>query len=385
MAHASPIVWEDRIYVSTAVRPGKTELKVGLYGAGASADDNIEHEWRLLAVEKASGKVVWNQLAHAGIPKLQRHTKASQCNSTPAVDGTNIVAIFGSEGLFCFDISGKLRWKKSLGSMDAGKLYSPPPLQWGFGSSPLLRDGLVVVQCDVVSEQFLAAFRVSDGQEVWRTPRKEVGTWCTPIFENGQGRRQIIVNGFEHIGGYDLATGKERWRLSGGGDNPIPTPVLGHGLVFLTSAHGKYRPMRAVRPGATGDITPADISETNSAVAWVHPRQGSYMQTPIVVGDLLYSCHETGVLTCFDARTGQVHYSERLSSGSQGFSASPVSDGRHLFFASELGDVYVVGTGPKFSVTATNTLGEICMATPAISDGMLVFRTQQQLIAVGGR
>lgn len=381
MAHASPIVWRDRIYVATAVRPGQAELKVGLYGDGGSADDHIEHEWRLLAFEKASGKLVWNQLAHAGRPKLQRHTKASQCNSTPATDGTNIVAIFGSEGLFCFDLSGKLRWRKDLGPMAAGKLYSPPALQWGFASSPLLREGLVVVQCDVVSEQFVAAFRVSDGSEVWRTPRKEVGTWCTPIYDRAEG--QVILNGYRHIGGYDLATGKERWHLSDGGDNPIPTPILAHGLVFLTSAHGKHRPMRAVRPGAKGDITPADISETNAAIAWVHPRQGAYLQTPIVVGDLLYSCHDTGVLTCFDARTGKIHYSERLSGGSQGFSASPVSDGRHLYFAAELGDVYVVPAGPKFSVAATNSLGAICMATSAISDGTLFFRTQQQLVAIG--
>jgi hypothetical protein len=128
-----------------------------------------------------------------------------------------------------------------------------------------------------------------------------VGTWSTPVLETGEGRRQILVNGFRHIGAYDLATGKERWWLSGGGDNPIPTPIVAHGLAFFTSAHGNYRPMRAIRLSATGDITPTDISETNAAIAWVHPRQGSYLQTPIVVGDLLYSCHETGVLTCFGA------------------------------------------------------------------------------------
>ncbi len=132
LAHASPIIWGDRIYVTTAVRPGKAELKIGMYGSGDSADDKITHQWRLLALDKATGRIVWNELAHEGVPKLQRHTKASQCNSTPATDGTNIVAIFGSEGLFCFDLSGRLRWRKDLGRMDAGKLYSPPPLQWGF-------------------------------------------------------------------------------------------------------------------------------------------------------------------------------------------------------------------------------------------------------------
>lgn len=384
MAHSSPIVWKDKVFVATAVKPGPVELKVGLYGAGASADEKIAHQWRLLAFDKSSGQLLWDRVAHEGIPKLQRHTKASQCNSTPATDGTNIVAIFGSEGLFCFDMDGQLRWKRDLGPMDAGKLYQPPALQWGFASSPLLREGLIIVQCDVVSEQFIAAYRVEDGRQVWRTAREEVGTWSSPVFDNSVGRKQVIVNGYKHIGGYDLYSGKEIWRLSGGGDNPIPTPVLGPELVYLTSAHGNYRPMRAVRLNATGDVTPADIGGTNAAIAWVHPRQGSYLQTPILVGGFLYGCHETGVLTCFDARAGAIQYSERLVAGSA-FSASPVSDGRNIYFASEMGDVYVVPAAPKFSVVATNQLAEICMATPAISDSTLFFRTREHLVAVSQR
>jgi outer membrane protein assembly factor BamB len=381
MAHSSPIIWQDRVYVTTAIKPGNAELKIGMYGSGDSADEKVAHEWRLLAFDKATGKLLWNTLAHAGIPKVQRHTKASQCNSTPTTDGTNIVAIFGSEGLFCFDTSGALRWKKDLGPMDAGKLYSPPALQWGFASSPLLREGVVIVQCDVVSEQFIAAYSVLDGHELWKTRRKEVGTWCSPVFDAE--RRQVIVNGYKEIGGYDFLTGNQRWHLSDGGDNPIPTPVLAHGLVFLTSAHGKYRPMRAVRLEAMGEITPDDISKTNAAIAWVHPREGSYLPSPIVVGDFLYSCPDNGLLTCFDARSGAIQYSERLNRGSAGFSASAVSDGKHLFCSSEQGDVYVVPTGPKFSITATNSLDEICMATPAISGGKLFFRTREHLLCIG--
>lgn len=383
MAHASPIVWQDRVYIATAVKPGKAELKVGLYGSISSATEKEPHQWRLLALDKTSGKILWNQLAHEGVPKQQRHPKASQCNSTPATDGTNIVAIFGSEGLFCFDSSGKLRWRKDLGPMDAGWHQTKPPVQWGFSSSPILQDGLVIVQCDVVSGQYVAAFRVEDGRQVWRTPRQEEGTWSSPTIETGAGRRQVILNGYKHIAGYDLDTGKERWRLSGGGDIPVPTPVVAHGLVFLTSAHGKFRPMRAIRPDAKGDITPPSIDQTNAAIVWTHPRQGSYMQTPIVVGDLLYGCHDTGVLTCFDARTGKIQYSERLAAGSQGFTASPVSDGRNLYFASEMGNVFVVPAGPKFSIAATNNLAEICMTTPAISDGTLFFRTREHVVAIG--
>jgi outer membrane protein assembly factor BamB len=385
LAHSSPIVWNDRIYVATAVKPGKAELKVGLYGSGDSANEKEIHQWRLLALDRTTGKILWNQLAHEGVPKQQRHTKASQCNSTPSTDGTNIVAIFGSEGLFCFDASGMVRWRKDLGPMDAGWPTGPSALQWGFGSSPIIHNGLVIVQCDVLSEQYVAAFRVEDGREVWRTRRNEVGTWSTPTIETGEGRGQVILNGYKQTAGYDLDTGKERWHLNGGGDIPVPTPIVAHGLIFLTSAHGNYRPMRALRPDPMGDITPEAIDRTNAAIVWTHPRQGSYMQTPIVVGDLLYGCHDTGVLTCFDARTGRIHYSERLAAGSQGFSASPVSDGRNLYFTGEMGDVYVVPAGPKFSVAATNKLAEICMATPAISHGTLFFRTREHVVAIGAK
>lgn len=383
LAHASPIIWNGRVYIATAVKPGKTDLKVGLYGDIASANEKEPYQWRLLSLDKAVGKILWNQLAHEGMPKQPRHTKASQCNSTPATDGTNIVAIFGSEGMFCFDASGKLRWRKDLGPMDAGWLYRQSTVHWGFASSPIIHNGLVIVQCDVLSEQYVAAFRVEDGHQVWRTRRNDVGTWSTPTIETGEGRRQLILNGYKHIAGYDLDTGNERWHLNGGGDIPVPTPIVAHGLIYLTSAHGKYRPMRAIRPEAKGDITPASIEQTNAAIGWAHARQGSYMQTPIVVGDLLYGCHDTGVLTCFDAHTGKIHYSERLAAGLQGFTASPVSDGRHLYFAGEMGDVYVVPAGPKFSVAATNKLDEICMTTPAISDGALFLRTREHVVAIG--
>jgi len=154
--------------------------------------------------------------------------------------------------------------------------------------------------------------------------------------------------------------------------------------MIFTSAHGKLRPLRAIRPSAQGNITPADPGETNAAIAWVHPRQGAYMQTPIVVGDFLWSCTDSGVLTCFDARTGAIRYSERLASaGGQGYTASPVSDGQNLFFVSEVGNVFVVPAQPEFAVRTFNVLGESCMATPALAEGTFYFRTRSQLIAVG--
>jgi outer membrane protein assembly factor BamB len=383
LAHASPIVWGDRVYVATAVKPGKADLKVGLYGDIEPVEENEPHQWRLLALEKTTGKVVWNVLGYEGVPRIKRHPKSTHCNSTPATDGKHIVALFGSEGLYCFDMDGKPAWKKDLGPMESG-FFMVPSAQWGFASSPIIHDGKVIVLCDVLTNSFLAAFDIATGVEIWRTPRTDAPTWGTPVIVEGGRRKQVVVNGWHVSGGYDFATGENVWKLDGGGDIPVPTPVFSHGLIYLTSGHGRFRPMRAVLPSAKGDITPSDPGQTNASIAWAYARQGNYMQTPIAVGDRLFGCADTGVLSCFDARTGEVQYSERLSKAGQGFTSSPVSDGRHLYLASEPGVIFVVPVTGDFSVVATNVMHETCMATPAISDGALFYRTRGKVVAVGG-
>jgi len=383
LAHSSPILWGDRVYVATAVAPGKAKLKVGLYGDIEPAGNEGPQQWRLLALDKATGKVAWNTLGHEGPPRSQRHPKASHCNVTPATDGRRIVTIFGSEGLFCVDMAGKLMWHKDLGPMDSG-YYQVPSAQWGFASSPVLHEDKVVVVCDVQKDSFIAVYALLDGKQLWRTPRTDVPSWATPTIVAVGTQKEVLVNGWHHIGAYDFATGKEIWNLDGGGDIPVPTPVVAYGLAYFTSAHGQFRPMRAIRLEAQGNITPADPGQTNAAIVWAHARRGNYMQTPIVVGENLYACVDNGVLTCFDAKSGAVRYSERLGNGSEGFTSSPVSDGRHLFFASETGHVYVVPADGKFSIAATNTLNETCMASPALSGGGLYYRTRDQVVAIGG-
>lgn len=383
LAHASPIVWNDRIYVATASKPGaKSELKVGLYGDVESYTEKEPHQWRLLCLDKNNGKVLWDTLAHEGIPRVQRHTKATHCNTTPATDGKRIAAIFGSEGLFCFDMDGKVLWRKDLGKLHAGWFFMTNT-QWGFSSSPVLHQDRIVVQCDTLSEKFVAAFEARDGREAWRTPRKEASAFSTPLIAESSGRAQVVLNGWKQTGGYDFAGGKELWTLSEGGDIPVPMPVQAGDLVILTSAHGKYRPMRAVRLDAMGDITTAEVGQTNRFVAWCHPRRGSYMQTPIVQGDLLWGCTDSGVLTCFEVRSGNVVYEERLGAGRQGFTASPVIAGKHLYFTGEEGTVFVIPATRAFSVAAKNNLNAITLATPAACDGVLYFRATDKLIAIG--
>jgi outer membrane protein assembly factor BamB len=384
LGHASPIIWNDRIYVATALKPGaKAELKVGLYGDIGSYTEKESHQWRLLCLDKATGKIIWDKLAVEAIPRVQRHTKASHFNSTPATDGSCIAVLCGSEGLFCFDMDGKLLWHKEIALMDAG-YYAVPSAQWGFGSSPVLHDGKIIVQCDVLSEQFLAAYDARDGKDLWRTPRKDVPVWSTPLIATTPDRTEIVVNGWKRIAGYDFSTGRELWWLGGGGDIPVASPVRAGDMVIITSAHGRYRPMRAIRLDASGDINPPEMEATNQAIAWTHARLGSYLQTPIVVGDLLWG-NQDGVVTCFDAKTGEVKYSERIGGGGQGFTASPVAANGKIYYPGEQGDVFVVPAKAEFSVLATNKLGGLCLASPAISERTIYFRTTDKVIAIGAK
>jgi outer membrane protein assembly factor BamB len=382
LAHSSPIVWGNKLFVLTAVSgQEKPELKVGLYGSGDSANDSTEHQWKVYCLDKKTGKILWERVAHKGVPKIKRHTKATQANSTCATDGKHLLAFFGSEGLYCYDLNGKLLWKKDLGTFQSGP-YNAPTLEWGTASSPIIHEDRVIVQCDALNTAFLTALDIKNGNEIWRTKREEVTTWSTPtLYRNGK-QAQIIVNGWKHIGGYDAATGKELWKMAGGGDIPVPTPVVAHDLIFIANAHGRQAPIYAIRPNATGDISLKPDETTNTHIAWSEMRNGAYMQTPLIYGDYVYSCRDNGALNCYEAKTGKRVYQERLGTGRTGFSASPVAADGKLYFTSEEGDIYVLKAGPEFKVLATNPMGEVCMATPAISEGVLYFRTQGHLVAI---
>lgn len=385
LGHSSPIIWEDRIFVTTAISGMKDPyLKVGLYGNIAPVQDSTVHRWIIYCLDKNTGKILWEKTGLEGVPKIKRHTKATHANSTPATDGRHIVTFLGSEGLFCYNMEGEELWKIDLGDLDAG-YYLVPQAQWGFGSSPIIYQDMVIVQCDVQKNSFVAAFNIKNGEEIWRTSRDEVPTWGTPTIYNGNEKTQIIINGWKHIGSYELQTGKEIWKLRGGGDIPVPTPVLGHDMVFIANAHGFMAPIYAIRLNAAGDISLKDDTSSNEFIAWSHPRNGAYMQTPLVYGDYVYSCTNSGVLNCYAAKSGERLYKQRLGRGRTGFTASPVAADGKLYFTSEDGDVYVVHAGPEFKLLSKNLMGEICMATPAISEGVMFFRTQNYLVAVANR
>lgn len=382
LGHSCPVIWGNRIFVTTAVSGlDDPELKVGLYGNIASVQDDTVHQWRVLCLDKNTGKILWERTAHQGVPAIKRHTKSTHANSTPATDGQHLVAFFGSEGLYCYNLDGDLLWSKQLGVLDSG-YYTVPDAQWGFASSPVIHDGKVFIQCDVQGDSFLAALNLRDGKEIWRTPRDEVPTWSTPTIHTAGGRSQIIVNGYKHMGGYDLADGKELWKLHGGGDIPTPTPIVAGQLAYITNAHGADAPIYAIRLDARGDITLKDDQKDNSGIAWSYGRTGAYMQTPIVYQGRIYICKDSGILSCYDAVSGKKVFRKRLGTRGPGYTASAVAGDGKIYFTSEEGDVVTIRAGAEFDILSVNPIGEICMATPAISNGTLFFRTQNHLIAI---
>ncbi len=380
LAHSCPVIWDNQLFVTTAATNMNDEsLKVGLYGDIDEADDKKVHEFKVYCLDKNSGKIIWERVAYKGVPKSKRHTKSTQANCTPATNGKYLVVHFGSEGLYCYDLKGNLIWKKDMGILNPGP-YTNPGVEWGYASSPVIYKDRIIVQCDIPVKPYIASLDLATGKEVWRTSRgDEVSTWCTPAIYSKDGKTQVIANGYRQICGYEFETGKQIWRLSNGGDAPAPTPVIANDLIYLNSAHGPSSPIFAVRPDAKGDITLGAESTKNQYIAWSVKRGGAYMQTPLIYEGLLYNLQVNGLLTCFDAMTGETKYKENLKDA---FSASAVAADGKVYFSSETGNVFVVKAGPVYSLLAKNSVKDVCMATPAISGNTLFFRTQHYMMAI---
>jgi len=383
LAHSSPVVWGDRVFVTTAVSSkGNENFRHGLFGDVTSDTDVSKHSWHVYCLDKRTGKIVWDQVAAEGVPKVKRHVKSTHANSTPATDGSHVVAFFGSEGLFCYDVNGKLQWKKDLGTLDAGWFYDPD-YQWETASSPIIYKNLVIVQCDVQKNSFVAAYDLKDGKQVWMTPREEIPSWGTPTIYEGPSRAELITNATRAVRGYDPATGKELWKLAGNPEVTATTPVAAQGLIFICNSYSPNQPIYAIRPGANGDISLKKDETSNQYVAWSMQRGGTYMPTPVIYGEYLYTCANHGIMACYNAKTGERLYQQRIGDSGGSYSASPVAANGKIYLSSEDGDIFVVKAGPKYELLATNPMGEVLMATPAISDGMIFVRGQHNVFAIG--
>jgi outer membrane protein assembly factor BamB len=382
LAVSSPIVWGDRIFVSTAVSsdPNAT-FRHGLYGDVEPSNDVSVHTWRLIALDRKTGKVLWDRQAYEGKPKTKRHPKSSQASATPVTDGTHVVVSFGSEGLHAYSVDGQPLWKQDLGILNAGWFYDPD-YEWGVASSPVIWKDFVIVQCDIQKNSFIAAFDVKTGKPMWRTSRDEIPSWGSPTVYDADGKAEVITQGTNAIRGYDPKTGAELWRLTGNSEVTVPTPIIGGGLVIVTNGYRGVQPIFAIRPGARGDISLKGDETSNASIAWSTKRGGPYMPTPLIYGEHLYVCLNNGTFAAYKLASGERLYQERLGGKGGAFSGSPVAADGKIYLPSEDGDVFVVKAGPTYELLATNPVGEVLMATPAIADGTLYIRGLKHLVAI---
>jgi outer membrane protein assembly factor BamB len=381
MANASPIVWGNRVFVTTAISgAGDRTFKAGIYGDVTPVDDLSPHEWKIYCLDKDTGRIVWERTAHRGVPQVRRHQKASQANSTPVTDGTHVVALFGSIGMLAaWDVRGLPLWSRNVGVLDSGWFFDPT-YQWGHSSSPILYEGRVIVQADMQKGSYIAAYDAKTGQPVWRTERDEISTWGTPTIFRAGGREQIVTNGTK-IRGYDPSTGKLLWTLSPNSELTVGTPVVGDGLVYVTGGYPPVRPIYAIKPTAAGDISLPKERLIHEAIAWSNT-SGTYIPTPLYYNGLLYTCSNEGILTAYDGTTGERIYRARVGGGGA-FSASPIAADGRLYLANEDGDVIVAQAGRVYQELAKNSMKEVIMSTPAISDGVIVVRTLGHVYGIG--
>jgi outer membrane protein assembly factor BamB len=383
LAHSSPTVWGDKVFITTAVSSGlKSDFRPGNYINGDTAADMSRHTWKVYCLNKKTGQIVWERMSYEGIPRTKRHVKASFANSTPATDGSYLVVLFGSEGLFCYDLKGNLNWKRDLGALGTG-YYIDSDSQWGAASSPIIYKDLAIIQCDTQKGSFISAYSLKDGNRVWHKLREESSSWGSPTIVEGRNSVELVTNATNAVRGYDPLTGKELWRLAGNPEFTATTPVAADDLIFICNGFVENPRIYAIKQGsATGDISLKDGATANESVAWSLKRGGSWIPTPVIYRELLYVCDDRGILTVYRAKTGELIYKQRLGAKGGAYSASPIAADGKIYFSSEDGDIFVVKAGPKYELLAVNPMGEVLMATPAISDGMIIVRGRKHLFGI---
>ncbi len=373
------MVWGDHVIVTAAVSaiPGDAP-KPGLYAGTYTTNPNGEYRWMVYDFDVKTGKRRWEREVRNAVPSGPKHLKNSYASETPVTDGQRVYAYFANVGLFVFDMEGKPLWSKPMGPFQMRN-------GWGSGQSPIVYRDRVVLVNDNDNQSFVAAYNAATGAEMWRVDRKEGTNWTTPFVWENERRTEIVTAGSDRVRSYDL-DGKLLWELAGMSTIAIPTPFARHGLLFVASGYvaDQLRPVYAIRPGASGDISLKPGETSNAFVAWSHPTLGPYNPTPIVYGDIFYSLFDRGFIEAHDARTGREIYGrQRVSAESTGFTASPWAYNGKIFAMSDDGDTYVIQPGPEFKVLGKNSLGEMTLASPAIAGGSLFVRTASRLYRIG--
>lgn len=379
-SHSSPIVWNDRIFLTTDIE-GEVipEAKAVIHyneGKEFKHPDAIggdrRHTMKVLCLDRRTGAQIWERTAYDGAVYDDRHRKGSYAAATPATDGKFVYAWFGSEGLYCHDFSGKLIWKASLGKIGT--------LGLGVATSPVIYEDLVILQCDEDNgdNSFIAALDRKTGKEIWRTARKVEVTWSTPLIVRTPERVEVVCSGNSWIISYDPRTGKELWRAKGHESNAIATPLSGHGMVFVYAGFPLKRTF-AIKLGGSGDLT------ATPNIVWKYEKGTAYVPSGILYGDYVYMMTDRGILTCLDARTGAVKYDNGRVPVPASFTASPVAFEGKILLTSEDGETFVIQAGPEYKVLGVNSVGEPVYASPAISNGTILIRGEKNLYCIAQR
>jgi len=375
---SSPIVWEDRIFVTSVIRAGEEEYaKKGLYFGGNRTKPPTDiHRWMVYCIDWSTGRIAWERQAYKGVPESPHHIKNTYASETPVTDGECVYAYFGNLGLFCYDVNGKELWSQKWGSF-------PTAFGWGTAASPALHKDRIYIVNDNDKQSFLVALDKATGRQVWRVERDEKSNWATPFIWENDKRTELVTCGNKKVRSYDL-DGNLLWELGGMSSIVIPTPLARNGLLYISSGYvlGTVRPVFAIRPGASGDISLKEGEQSNAFVAWHQKLAGPYNPSPIAYGKYLYVLFDRGFFGCYDAQTGKEIYKERMGAGATAFTSSPWAYDGKIFCLSEDGDTFVIKAGPKYTVLGKNSLDEMCMATPAIARRSLIIRTISKLYRI---
>jgi outer membrane protein assembly factor BamB len=388
--HSTPVIWGNRIYLTTAIATNPTALNApppgtpagsttpggrgpggGRGGPGGGVGANVEHQLVVMALDRKTGKVVWQHSPKTATPHEGYHRMyGSFASNSPATDGKNLWAFFGSRGLYCYDMNGKLVWQKDFG------VQMKMRLQFGEGGAPVLADDKLILLFDHDAGSFIVALDKKTGKELWRNARDEVSTWTTPLVIEHAGQKQVVVSATKKVRSYDLATGKLIWECGGLGVNVIPQPIYHDGVIYVMSGYVNPKLM-AIKLGKQGDLTGTD------AVLWTQTKGLSYTASPVFHEGKFYAVTDNGLISCFDAKTGNPYYQQQRLPKAYNLKASPVAANGKLYVPTEDGDVVVVKMGEKYEVVATNSLpDQFFIASPIVLGGELYLRSQDKLYCI---
>ncbi len=381
---SSPIVWGDRVFLTTCINTGMTrEPRKGLYLEDVDANKypktTDKHEWKVSCIDLNSGKTLWQRTANEGVPARPHHIKNTLASETPTTDGERVYAYFGNVGLFCYDMDGNLLWKH---------MVSPADSQYGWGTSisPIVHQDRVYIVNDNEQKSYLLALDKKTGDVVWRVEREEKTNYATPFVWKNELRTELVTSGIGWARSYDLE-GRLLWQLKGKSILAVPTPFAELGNLYLAAGHVAWggNPVYAIRPGASGDISPGENETTNDYIVWSNQKIGPYHPTPLVLDDTLYILYDRGFMAAYDARTGREIYGRKRIPNGRAFTSSPWTYGGKLFCLNEDAVTFVIKPGADFEILHTNSLADddMGMATPVIVGDKLLIRTAPRIYCIG--